>query len=77
MSTKPKEIRVEFSLTANLGNFNSAKLGCVLEDVIESGEEFESKFDLMYFQIRSKIREELGKFSHNVKTLTDAGVTNE
>jgi len=73
MSTKPKEIRVEFSLTVNLGNFNSAKLGCILEDVIEPGEEFETKFDNIYGMIRKKVRKELGILSTKVKEVSTTG----
>jgi hypothetical protein len=65
MSTKSREIHVDFSLTANLGDFNFVKLGCILEDSIEPGEEFEVKFDELYTKIRRKIRDELGKLTHN------------
>jgi len=72
MSTNPKEIHVQFSLTVNLGNWNSAKLGATVSDIIEPGEEFEAKFDEMYSMIRKKVREELGRLSSSVK---DASVT--
>jgi len=65
MPTKPREICVQFSLTANLGDWNSAKLGATVSDSIEPGEEFEAKFDELYTKIRRKIREELGKLTHN------------
>jgi hypothetical protein len=73
MSTKPKEICVQFSLTVNLGNWNSAKLGCTLSDVIEPGEEFETKFDEVYRMIRKKVREELGRLSSSVKDASPTG----
>ena len=69
MSTNPKELRVEFSLTVNLGDFNSAKLGCMLTDTLEVGEEFEEKFDQIYSRIRNKVRKELVNLTHSSHTL--------
>lgn len=53
------KISVQFSLTVNLGDWNSAKLGATLEDVIENQDEFEIKFDHMYKRIRDKVVTEL------------------
>jgi len=73
MSGKTRPIQVEFSLTINLGNFNSAKLGCILGDEVAEGESFEDKFDILYSQIRTKIRKELTRLSHKVTDVTTAG----
>jgi len=73
MPTKPREIHVQFSLTVNLGNWNSAKLGATVSDVIEPGETFEDKFDLIYRQIRGKVRNELAAFSTKVKETHTGG----
>lgn len=70
MSGNSKEIRVEFSLTVNLGNYNSAKLGCMLEDELLPGEDFDEKFDQVYAKIRGKVRKELTYLTHEVKTIT-------
>ena len=53
------KISVQFSLTVNLGDWNSAKLGCAMEDVIESPDEFEIKFDHIYKRLREKVIKEL------------------
>lgn len=71
MSANSKELRVEFSLTVNLGNFNSAKLGCVLTDSIEKDEEFEDKFDQIYGRIRTKVRKELAMLTHKVEDVVE------
>ena len=59
--TKP--ISVEFSLTVNLGNFNSAKLGATITDQINSTDEFDAQFDILYGKLRRKIYKELSKLS--------------
>jgi hypothetical protein len=46
-------------LTVNLGDWNSAKLGCSIEDTIETPDEFEIKFDHLYKQLRDKVVTEL------------------
>lgn len=53
------KISVQFSLTVNLGDWNSAKLGCAMEDVIENPEEFDIKFDHIYKKLREKVISEL------------------
>jgi hypothetical protein len=53
------KISVQFSLTVNLGDWNSAKLGCSLEDVIDNPDEFEIKFDHIYKKLRDKVVTEL------------------
>lgn len=53
------KLSVQFSLTINLGDWNSAKLGGSIEDDIDSPEEFEIKFDHMYKKLRDKVVTEL------------------
>ena len=76
MSEKAKEFRVEFSLTVNLGNYNSARIGCALDDCVEPGEEFETKFDQVYQRVRHKVRSALADLTHEVRTVTNEGAQN-
>jgi hypothetical protein len=67
MEIQKPRLKVEFSLTVNLGNFNSAKLGGSLEDDIDDVTYIDRDFDVLYSKIRQKVLQELLKINKSIK----------
>ena len=63
MEKKSKKVSVDFSLTLNLGNFNSAKLGGTLEDYCTDAGEYEDVFDELFLKIKEKVYKELNNIN--------------
>ena len=70
MEKKSRKVSVDFSLTLNLGNFNSAKLGATLEET--TMEDFESTFDDLYGRIKEKVFAELKVLNKQFKPPKDS-----
>lgn len=56
-----KGIRVEFSFTKNLGNYNSIKINEALEVELNDKDNLNDVRDIIYIDIKSSIKKQLKK----------------
>ena len=52
---KIKEVRAEYSNTANLGDYNNVKVSASVTAVLDDGEDSEDVFEELFFQCKEQV----------------------